>query len=40
MPNKKFKDHKAPEIDLIQKELLKKASPDFVECTHQLITKI
>jgi len=36
----KLKDYKAPGIDLIQAELIKKASPDFVECTHQLITKI
>jgi hypothetical protein len=36
----KLKDYKAPGIGLIQSELIKKASPDFVECTHQLITKI
>jgi hypothetical protein len=29
-----------PGIDLIQAEVIKKASPDFVECTYQLITKI
>jgi hypothetical protein len=36
----KLKDNKAPGIDLIQVELIKKASPDFVECRYQLITKI
>jgi len=36
----KLKDNKAPGIDLIQAELIKKASPDFVECMYQLITKI
>ena len=36
----KIKDNKAPEIDLIQAELIKKASPDFIEHMHQLITKI
>ena len=36
----KLKDYKAPGIDLIQAELIKKASPDFVEYTHQLITTI
>jgi len=37
---KKLKDNKAPGIDLIQAELIKKASPDFVECMYQLMTKI
>ena len=36
----KLKDYKALGIDLIQAELIRKASPDFVECTNQLITKI
>ena len=36
----KLKDNKAPEIDLIQAELIKKASQDFVKYTHQLIIKI
>ena len=36
----KLKDNKAPGIDLIQAKLIKKASPDFVECMYQLITKI
>jgi hypothetical protein len=36
----KLKNNKAPGIDLIQAELIKKASPDFVECMYQLITKI
>jgi len=36
----KRKGNKAPGIDLIQAELRKKASPDFVECMYQLITKI
>ena len=36
----KLKDNKAPGIDLIQAELIKKASPDFFECIYQLITKI
>ena len=36
----KLKDNNLPGIDLIQAELLKKASPDFVECMYQLITKI
>jgi hypothetical protein len=27
-------------IDLIQEKLIKKASPEFVECMYQLITKI
>ena len=37
---RRLKDNKAPGMDLIQAELIKKASPDFVECTYQLITKI
>jgi hypothetical protein len=36
----KLKDNKAPEIDLIQAELIKKASLNFVEHMHQLITNI
>jgi hypothetical protein len=36
----KLKDNKAPGIDLIQAELINKASPDFVEYTHQLIINI
>jgi hypothetical protein len=36
----KLKDNKALGMDLIQAELIKKASPDFVECMHQLIIKI
>jgi hypothetical protein len=36
----KLKDNKAPRIHLIQVELIKKASPHFVECMYQLITKI
>jgi len=36
----KLKDNKAPGMDLIQSELIKKASPDFVQCMYQLITKI
>jgi hypothetical protein len=36
----KLKDIKAPGIDLIQAELIKKASPDFVEYMHPLIIKI
>jgi len=36
----RLKDNKAPGMDLIQAELIKKASPDFVECMYQLITKI
>jgi len=36
----KLKDNKALGIDLIQAELIKKASPDFVEYVYQLITKI
>jgi hypothetical protein len=36
----KLKDSKALGIDLIQAELIKKASPDFVEYMHQLIIKI
>jgi hypothetical protein len=36
----KLKDNKAPGLDLIQAELIKKASPDFVEHMHQLIIKI
>jgi sorting nexin-29 len=36
----KLKDIKAPGIDLIQAELIKKASLDFVEYMHQLIIKI
>jgi len=36
----KLKDNEAPGIDLIQAELIKKASPDFVGCMYQLITKI
>jgi sorting nexin-29 len=36
----KLKDNKAPGIDLIQAELIKKASPDFIEYMHQLIIKI
>ena len=37
---KKRKDNKAPGVDLIQAELIKKATTDFVECMYQLITKI
>jgi hypothetical protein len=40
MPYKSSRDNKAPGIDLIQAELIKKASPDFIECMYQLITKI
>ena len=36
----KLKDNKAPGIDLIQAELIKKASPDFIKHMHQLIIKI
>jgi sorting nexin-29 len=36
----RLKDNKALGIDLIQVELTKKASPDFIECMYQLITKI
>jgi hypothetical protein len=36
----KLKDNKAPGIDLIQAELIKKASPYFIEYMHQLIIKI
>jgi hypothetical protein len=36
----KLKDDKAPGIDLIQAELIKKASPDFIEYMPQLIIKI
>jgi len=36
----RLKDNKAPGIDLIQAELIKKVSPYFVERMHQLITKI
>jgi len=36
----KLKDNKALGIDLVQAELINKASPDFVECMYQLITKI
>ena len=36
----KLKDNKAPGIDLIQAELIKKASLNFVEHMHQLITNI
>jgi hypothetical protein len=36
----KFKDNKAPGIDLIQAELINKASPDLVEHMHQLIINI
>jgi len=36
----KLKDNKVLGIDLVQAELIKKASPDFVERTYQLITKI
>ena len=36
----RLKDNKAPGMDLIQAELIKKASPDIVECMYQLITKI
>jgi len=36
----KLKDNKTPGIDLIQAELTKKASPDFIEYMHQLIIKI
>jgi len=36
----RLKDNKAPGIDLIQAELIKKASPNFVEYMYQLITKI
>jgi len=35
----KLKENKAPGIDLIQTELIKKASPDFVERMYQLIKK-
>jgi hypothetical protein len=35
-----LKASKAPGIELIQAELIKKASPAFVECMYQLITKI
>jgi Zn-dependent M32 family carboxypeptidase len=31
----KLKDNKAPGIDLIQAELIKKASPDFIEYMYQ-----
>jgi hypothetical protein len=37
---RKLKDNTAPGIDRIQAELIKKPSPDFVECMYQLITKI
>jgi hypothetical protein len=37
---RKLRDNKAPGMDLIQAELIKKASLDFVECMYQLITKI
>jgi hypothetical protein len=37
---KKLKDNKVPGIDLIQAELIKKASSDIVESMYQLITKI
>ena len=37
---RKLKDNKAPGLDLIQVELIKKASPAFVECMYQLIKKI
>ena len=36
----KLKDNKAPGTDLIQAELIKKASPNFVEHMHPLITNI
>jgi hypothetical protein len=36
----KLMDNKASGIELIQAELIKKASPDFVEYMHQLIIKI
>jgi sorting nexin-29 len=36
----KLKDIKAPRIDIIQAELIKKATPDFVEYMHPLIIKI
>jgi hypothetical protein len=36
----KLKNNKAPGIDLIQAELIKRASLNFVECTYQLITKV
>jgi hypothetical protein len=36
----KLKDNKAPGIDLIQAELIKKVRPDFVEHMHQLIIEI
>jgi hypothetical protein len=36
----KLKDNKAPGIDLIQAELIKKTSPDFVKYMHQLIIKL
>jgi hypothetical protein len=36
----KLKDNKAPGKHLIQAELIKKDSPDFVEHMHQLIIKI
>jgi hypothetical protein len=35
----KLKGNKAPGTDLIQAELIRKASPDFVEHMHQLITQ-
>jgi hypothetical protein len=36
----KLKDNKAPGIDLIKVELIKKASPDLIEHMHQLIINI
>jgi hypothetical protein len=36
----KLEDNKAPGIDLIQAEVIKIASLEFVECMYQLITKI
>jgi hypothetical protein len=36
----KLKHNKAPGIDLIQAEMIKKASPDFIEYMPQLIIKI
>jgi hypothetical protein len=36
----KLKDNKAPGTDLIQEELIKKASPDLVEHMHHLIINI
>jgi hypothetical protein len=36
----KLKDNKAPAIDLVQAELIRKANPEFVEYMYHLITKI